>query len=104
VAPLVSQPRTAMATSGRFSSATAFQSRKGNSFATSTAARPTPYGSLTVGQSGGAAQPANGASSRASKPAGITSSASPIANAACGNASMGASARDTCCQAGVPCR
>ncbi len=41
-----------------------------------------PLASLTVGQSGGADQPKGSASRRAITPAGMTSSARPIANAA----------------------
>ena len=63
-----------------------------------------PYGSLTVGQSGGALHPAIGAISRASRPAGISSSARPMANAAWGMASIGPSACVRRCHSGVPQR
>ncbi len=80
--------------SGRASNATRFHSRNGSSFRVSTTIMPIPWLSLTLRQSGGTSQPANGAMRRASSPLGITSTANPIAKAACGTASIGATADD----------
>ncbi|WP_272835874.1 hypothetical protein [Paracoccus aestuarii] len=54
-----------------------------------------PQGSPTVAMSGGRAQPISGASPRASQPDGASTKASPIATAAWGAASRGASTART---------
>ena len=82
------------ATSARCNCVAEAHSKKGTSLATSTAMSPRPHGSCVVSHGGGASKPvAQGERARSSQPLGAIKNASPIANAACGTASMGPSAR-----------
>ena len=81
------------AVSARRNCVAAAQRRNGTSLTTSTAIRPPPHGSCVVAQAGGASKPvAHGENARSNQPLGAIKKASPMANAACGTASIGASA------------
>ena len=86
------------ATSGRCKWASAAHSKNGISLSASTAISPRPHGSCVVGQGGGASMPvAHGESALKSQPPGASSATTPMAKAACGTASRGASQRARRC-------
>jgi hypothetical protein len=97
-----SSRRSRWATSGRCRWEAAAHSRNGSSLATSTAIRPRPQGSWVVLQGGGASARWPRATGAQQPAAGRDQAAKPIAKAACGTASIGASRRTSRATAGCP--